>query len=560
MKNALLFLLLAIAFQGLAQDNPITAINISLPANPDANPANWGTGTSMFTITASTKAVNGKVSPNVIESKILVIIKKGGAKVCSDFNSNSAPAAGFNTLTKVWAGANAASLLGKGCVLVPGDYELCVQFFGYSLAKNSPISEEKCKSFTIRGNDQQAYQPPQAIVPADGASFTEADIKKPITFRWLPVLPRPQAPVTYHLSVWQLMQGQTGIQAMKSNLPIIEKDVDNMTQLIVTDLMLSSCKLPYLCSFIWNVQAFNKERKGVGNNDGKSGSNQFKLLSSDVNITGFQIVCVSYGVYSYTLTAENPGNGQFFTNSIGFISPGGAITLPTFSPVVPGTTISNGTPVSFTGTFHYNGTYPAAIYSKISGYQVGNTNLTSTDTAQDTLQACLCKDCDKALFNFAATSITPGSGNNGRFNLAGNISVSGLPSVYGIELQIQSYDYSPNPISCSNGVMNIENSGMFLIPGTTINGSALIQVFNETISGSPLTNNNAGKDIKYISTTPLGGNIPVNLLIGLPGPIAGIATDCCKIKYNVCISVKVYYDRSSCKSCLFTKCVQFSNQ
>ncbi len=560
MKKTILLFLLLIAIQGFTQNYPITGINITLPASPDANTANWGTGTSMLTITASTKAENGRVAPNVIESKILVIIKKGGSKVCGDFNSNTAPAAGFNTLTKVWSGANAASLLGKGCVLAPGDYELCVQFFGYALAKNGAVSDEQCKPFTIRGNDQQAYQPPQAIVPADGTSLTEADIKKPITFRWTPVIPRPQYPVTYHLSVWQLMQGQTGVQAMKSNSPIIEKDVDNLTQVVVTDLISVSCKAPYLCSFIWNVQAINKERKGVGTNDGKSGSNQFKLLSSDVNITNFQIACVSYGVYSYTLKAENPGNGQFFTNSIAFNSSGGSITLPTFSPVVPGTTISNGSPVSFTGTFHYNGTYPAAIYSKISGYQVGNTNLTSTDTDQDTLQACLCKDCDKAIFNFTATSITPSSGNNSRFNLAGNINVTGLPSVYGIELQIQSYDYTPNPVACSNGVMNIENSGMFLIPGTTINSSSLIQIFNETISGSPSTNNNASKDIKYTSATPLGGSIPVNLLIGLPGPISALGSDCCKIKYNVCISVKVYYDRSSCKSCLFTKCFQFSNQ
>jgi len=40
------------------------------------------------------------------------------------------------------------------------------------------------------------------------------------------VIPKPQEPVTYRVTVWQLMQGQTGAQAMKANQPIITKDVD----------------------------------------------------------------------------------------------------------------------------------------------------------------------------------------------------------------------------------------------------------------------------------------------------------------------------------------------
>ena len=299
MKKFLSILLLAFALQANAQTNPITAINISLPANPDANVANWGTGTSLLTITASSQPVNGKVNGLVVESKILVIIKKNGAKICGSYTSSSAPVAGFNTATKVWSGGNAASLIGQDCVLKPGDYELSVQFFGNRGAAVMPLSDERTKPFTIRGNDQQTYQQPQNIVPANGTAFAENDIKKPITFRWTPIVPRPQEPTTYRLSVWQLMQGQNTAQARTVNQPIFTKDVDNLTQAVATNLITGPCKPPYLCSFIWNVQALNRDGKPIGGNNGTSELFSFKYdtgtTSTDDTKTSTSLVSPANG-------------------------------------------------------------------------------------------------------------------------------------------------------------------------------------------------------------------------------------------------------------------------
>jgi hypothetical protein len=270
MKKLLTIVLTVVSMQIFAQTYPITGINILLPSSPDANTANWGAGASLFMISAAAQSATGRVDPAVEESKMLVIIKKGGSKICGAYTSSTAPAADFNTLTKVWSGNNAASFLGQDCKLPPGDYELSVQFFGYSNGKTVALSDEKTKQLTIKGNDQQAYQPPQAIAPADGTALSEADIKKPITFRWTPIVPKPQEPVTYRLSVWQLMQGQTGVQAMKANTPIITKDVDNITQAIITNIVDGPCKPPLMCDFIWNVQALNRDGKPIGGNNGLS--------------------------------------------------------------------------------------------------------------------------------------------------------------------------------------------------------------------------------------------------------------------------------------------------
>jgi hypothetical protein len=279
MKKILIFFSLLVSVHVTAQTYPITSITISLPANPDANTANWGSATSLFTITANSKAVNGRVDGHVSESKILVTIKKGGAKVCGSFTANTAPASNFNTLTKVWSGSNAVSLLGLGCLLPAGEYELTVQFFGAGVAGLAPFSEEKIKPFSIIAKEQLSYQPPQAIAPANNTVLSEIDIKKPITFRWTPVIPRPQEPVTYRLKVWQLMQGQNGAQAMAINQPIITKDVDNLTQTVITNLSSGPCLAPYLCDYIWNVQALNREGKPVGGNNGMSEAN--KLSKND---------------------------------------------------------------------------------------------------------------------------------------------------------------------------------------------------------------------------------------------------------------------------------------
>lgn len=277
MRKILSFLLILIGLQLSAQTFPITSINISLPNNPNTNTGNWASGGSSIMITANARMVNGKVDERARDCKILVSLKKSGSKICGSFTISTAPQANFTSIVKTWSGANAVGLIGQNCTLLPGEYELCVQFFINAGAAPIPISEEKRKLFTIKGVDQINYQSPQNLSPIDGFSISESDIKKPITFRWTPVVPKPQEPVTYRLRVWQLMQGQTSSEALKTNQPIITKDVDNITQAIITNIITGPCKPPYSCDFVWNVQALNREGKPIGGNNGTSAASTFKI-------------------------------------------------------------------------------------------------------------------------------------------------------------------------------------------------------------------------------------------------------------------------------------------
>ena len=176
----------------------------------------------------------------------------------------------------------------------------------------------------------------------------------------------------------------------------------------------------------------------------------------------------------------------------------------------------------------------------------------------DELPECICDECEEIEVSFDNFNIALNGTTGNQFNFDGDINVN-VP-IYGIEFQIQSYSYSANPSACSKGVGNVEESGMILMPGTSINGSTSLQLVNETASGSTNSNNNATKNVKYISNSALNGAIPVNLTIGLPGPISGLDPSCCEINYTVCIKVKIFYEESNCKSCVFTHCFNFNNQ
>lgn len=91
------------------------------------------------------------------------------------------------------------------------------------------------------------------VITQTETEFT-LDAVQPVTFRWTPIAPKPQEKATYRLKVWQLMQGQNGTQAMRTNQPIVTKDVDNITQVTVSDLYTGPCKPPYLCDFVWSVE------------------------------------------------------------------------------------------------------------------------------------------------------------------------------------------------------------------------------------------------------------------------------------------------------------------
>lgn len=218
-----------------------------------------------------------QLPPNVSVKgiRLMVQIRGGGAIICSNNSAGGMQVDEFTTRT---FSANELTSTLQGCRdLKEGNYSICVQFYNIDRVA---ISNEVCKEFTVETPRDIEYTPPTLITPENGKVFSESEMSRPLNFRWTPLVPKPRDPVTYRLKVWQLMQGQSSAEAMRSNQPIVTKDVDNITQAVVNGIYTGPCRPPYLCDFVWQVQALNKEGKPVGKNEGKSDAYTFKVESN----------------------------------------------------------------------------------------------------------------------------------------------------------------------------------------------------------------------------------------------------------------------------------------
>jgi hypothetical protein len=135
--------------------------------------------------------------------------------------------------------------------------------------------------------------------PGSPSNIEAAHIEQPITFRWTPVLPNPQDPVTYRVTVWQLMQGQTGTQAIKVNQPILTKLVDEPNLAFRPDAVTGPCQSPHPCDYVWNVQALDRMGRPIkGYNDSQ------------------QVAAFQYDAQSGAFTVQQP-NSPIINNAAG---------------------------------------------------------------------------------------------------------------------------------------------------------------------------------------------------------------------------------------------------
>ncbi len=109
---------------------------------------------------------------------------------------------------------------------LPSDnYQLCTQLV--TPVDFVPISEERCRSFNLA-----AFQLSIPVMPANEIMLDAKIAQTAITFRWTPVSPRPVFPVTYRIMVFEVLSNQQPVQAMRSNQPLLVKDVIGTTQYI----------------------------------------------------------------------------------------------------------------------------------------------------------------------------------------------------------------------------------------------------------------------------------------------------------------------------------------
>ena len=350
--------------------------------------------------------------------KLVIQIRANGAVVCSNMATGGMPVDDFTTRT-----FSASELIGalSGCrELKDGDYTICAQFFS---EERREISNQVCKEFRVETPKETDFAPPSLIVPENEKKLLKKDIQKPVTFRWTPLVPKPRDPVTYRLRVWQLMQGQNGMQAMQANQPIVTKDVDNITQAIVagSSLYTGPCKPPYLCDFIWNVQALNREGKPMGRNNGTSEPFVFKIADDNINtrIDSVDVGCCinnkqSVYIKISNLHLTNPAQVTAIKYRVNGTGP-----ITTLSPTTPGTpfTIPANTSQVFTGSINCIDSMKTIKFIVDAIWPSDPDNI-NNETAWDTLK-CACDPCRTLGVTITKDTLTSTASTSGQILLSG---------------------------------------------------------------------------------------------------------------------------------------------
>ena len=572
---ALLLCSLLIGLHSFAQQplNQINILSFSVKNKLPAEVASWGTIPGGMILTAQ------RIPQTSIQGiRLVVQIKQAGAKICGNL-IDASPLLDFNAV-KTFTAAELNGYISNCNSLKPGNYNICVQFFNVD---RYPISKEVCKEFMVEDvvQAQQNYSPPQNISPVNEKQFKEAEVKGTVTFRWTPVLPKPKGQVTYRLKVWQLMQGQTGAAAMRTNQPIVTKDVDNITQAVVTNIYTGPCKPPYLCDYIWNVEAIGKEEtQGRPKNYGTSDPSTFKIIVDESNpgsclkldTLKYSITCVGQdqdGKFRYKV--QNLFINKVVGNTDLFMESGTTgSNINYVMPILPaGVLIQNITPLSFTGI-------TAAVSPAISFEFVSATALTSftANLAAYTyhlsaagskiycqknfemtfdVPSCRCNLCDTSIAKWEIQSEIKydSTATNNILTLHNDVSF-GPYKVVKLSTEIVDFYwytegdckkcntndyYFGNLVSGNISGNNFTNAGTSVAGpgGTPIPSSHQIDFIANSLAGTPLSND-------------------VYLNISLP-PQTQLS--CCTDCFRFCIRYTVTFMQNGvCKTCSIVKCYE----
>jgi hypothetical protein len=418
----------------------INIINFTVKTKLPADVSTWNTVPASLILVAKYMGQG-----NVVGSKLVLQIKKGSARICGNDQQTAVFLDAFQT--RNFTANELTGYFAQCQKLTAGSYTLCAQFFGEDRKEKSI---EVCRPFNVEDDVQvqESYTAPQNINPGNGKTFKPEELKGPVTFRWTPIVPKPKEPVTYRLKVWQLMQGQNAMNAMRSNAPIVEKEVINITQAVVTNIYTGPCKPPYLCSYAWQVQAVNKEGKPMGNNDGKSELWSFIVQNNiDTQIDSVKFGCCENGKQSIYIKVKNNLASAVNIVAIKYKvnGVGAAIPLSPISPALVQNIAGNGTKVFTSSIDCIN----AASFLKflVDAEDVADPDNKETEVASDTLK-CRCDACDEK--NFSLTAPIPSQINfaNNILSFSQPITIGSVKPIKSIKAELVYFEMTPENNFC----------------------------------------------------------------------------------------------------------------
>jgi hypothetical protein len=264
-KYILIFMLLIFSqIKGLGQ----IQANLILNSNPPSYLSDWTNGQAgqlLITNVAPTQQ-------NVIGIKIRTSILKDSQELICKSNLNATQTIALNRgqnvirMDKILQLENqqftaSASHLARSGKLLPGLYTLSVEIFDATTGKQITNTIE-------RVFNQVNYILPYLLSPVDKVWIDANTAQTAIQFRWSSVVPFSKEKTTYRLQVFEILNNQTPMQALRSNQPILDTYVDRTTQYIWRPQM--NLKNTMYNTFIWTVQTLDYKGEPISVQDQNS--------------------------------------------------------------------------------------------------------------------------------------------------------------------------------------------------------------------------------------------------------------------------------------------------
>jgi hypothetical protein len=143
--------------------------------------------------------------------------------------------------------------------LAAGQYQLKVEVVNVS---GEVVFARQTRPFFIT-----SYQLPKLMVPADGAELNALVAQSLITFRWTGLIPNTSEFPTYRVQVFEILPGQTPMQAFRGNYPILDETAVRGTTQYIWRTSLPMLDDTANQKFIWTVQTLDMEGHPIPSND-----------------------------------------------------------------------------------------------------------------------------------------------------------------------------------------------------------------------------------------------------------------------------------------------------
>jgi hypothetical protein len=245
--------------------------NLIVNAQPPAQLSEWGNRREVLTLVVTGQGAAGG------SFKIKTEIKLTDGTVIATADLAKTPV--FTPVAGAPAILTANDVMPLEYMMFTGKYKTSLQRTGKLPADNymictqpvNPVDyqvmgEQQCKSFYLASTQLPILMKPYNEEVLDGKKAQTA-----IIFRWSPVIPTQTSPVTYRLQVFEVLPNQNPVQALRSNQPVLDKEILAATQfkcqpqLIFAPQNTETEKLP---AFVWTIQTLDKAGLPVTQTDG----------------------------------------------------------------------------------------------------------------------------------------------------------------------------------------------------------------------------------------------------------------------------------------------------